>query len=197
MHLPAVDSPRSYYNTSLQVSASSKDLIRKMLVVDPEARIGMSGVLSHPWITVHAAKSVMHMDRAVGRLKQFNLKRKVKIAAMAAAFGTRHLASARDLDELVGGRQFSKEELGALAAAFSRVAGVSTTAVNLEQFRRVLSLTGVTASLPADRLFVLFDTGEWDSVRGRGGSGRWLSSAIQSSWPPVQMATKRLTHVNF
>lgn len=58
------------------------------------------------------------MDRAVGRLKVFNVKRKVKIAAMAAAFGARQLAHARDLTELVGGRQFTTEELGALSAAF-------------------------------------------------------------------------------
>ena len=120
----------------------------------------MSGVLAHPWITVHAPKSVRHMDRAVGRLKVFNVKRKVKIAAMAAAFGAKHIAHARDLAELIGGRQFTTTELSALAVAFTRVAGAASTTVNQAQFRQVLSLVGVTASLPADRLFVLFDTGE-------------------------------------
>ena len=127
--------------------------------VDHLTRIDVEGVLSHPWITVHAPKSMMHMERAVNRLKVFNVKRKVKIAAMAAAFGAGQLARARELAELVGGKQFSKDEISSLSAAFSSVAGSSSSTVNLAQFRHVLSLVGVTASLPVDRLFVLFDTG--------------------------------------
>jgi hypothetical protein len=78
---------------------------------------------------------------------------------MAAAFGATHLANARELHALVGKKQFDKEELSLLSAAFHRVAGAGSTTVNLEQFRAVLASVGVAAGLPADRLFVLFDTG--------------------------------------
>jgi hypothetical protein len=40
-----------------------------MLVLDPTARIGLDGVVSHPWITTHAPASVAHMGKAIKNLK--------------------------------------------------------------------------------------------------------------------------------
>lgn len=76
---------------------------------------------------------------------------------MAAAFGALHLKRARDLVEVIGGKEFSKEELDTISAAFGRISGPSSSTVDLAQFRQVLSLVHVTAGLPAERLFVLFD----------------------------------------
>jgi hypothetical protein len=175
------------------VSESAKDLLRKMLVVDPASRISLEGVVTHPWITTHAPRTVTHMERAVKNLKgqylrdgpnfvaimadpleytvlfvcvhnsAYNLKRKVKVAAMAAAFGATHLSTARELHALVGKKQFGKDELALLSAAFHRIAGAGSSTVNLDQFRKVLASVGVAASLPADRLFVLFDSGKSES----------------------------------
>ena len=38
------------------VSEDAKDLIKNMLVVDPQARMSASECLHHPWITGHAHK---------------------------------------------------------------------------------------------------------------------------------------------
>lgn len=53
--------------------------------------------------------------------------------------------------------------------------------MHLAQFRQVLSLVGVTASLPADRLFVLFDTGE--SPRGQNDCGWWHGRSSPAAFP--------------
>ncbi len=38
------------------VQAGPKDLIKKMLVVDPAKRITMEGILNHPWFTCQKPK---------------------------------------------------------------------------------------------------------------------------------------------
>jgi len=47
------------------VSAEAKDLISKLLVVDPEARLTMAAVLEHPWL-----KQAVHTGRAMVAAKQ-------------------------------------------------------------------------------------------------------------------------------
>ena len=127
--------------------------------VDPARRIDVSGILAHPWVAQHSPPPDVPLEGAASRLRAFNAKRKVKVAALAAPFGPRQLTSARGLLELVAGRQFSFDELGALSAAFSRVAGAAPTVMTLAQFRQALALVSATAGLPADRLFALFDAG--------------------------------------
>ncbi|KAG8347928.1 Protein kinase domain [Trypanosoma vivax] len=43
---------RGEYAMVRQVSDSARDLISRILVVDPEKRITLEGILSHPWFTV-------------------------------------------------------------------------------------------------------------------------------------------------
>jgi len=43
-----------------QISEDAKDLIRKMLVVNPNNRLNIDGVLEHPWIKVWSATQTAH-----------------------------------------------------------------------------------------------------------------------------------------
>merc|ERR1711865_1037250 len=79
------DYPSPYWDP---VSEEAKDLINKMLIVDPKERLTCKQVLEHPWI-VGDAVSDTNLD--MSELKKFNIRRKFKagiaVAKMAAAFG--------------------------------------------------------------------------------------------------------------
>ncbi|GFR43165.1 hypothetical protein Agub_g4214 [Astrephomene gubernaculifera] len=50
------------------VSAECKDLVRRMLVVDPSSRISMDEILRHPWVVKAAAAGGRHSGTAAGAL---------------------------------------------------------------------------------------------------------------------------------
>ncbi|XP_074650027.1 calcium/calmodulin-dependent protein kinase type IV-like isoform X2 [Tubulanus polymorphus] len=60
-----------------EVSMNAKDLIRKLLVMDPKKRFTAQQALRHPWVTGHAAKN-QHMEVTQTKLKEFNARRKLK-----------------------------------------------------------------------------------------------------------------------
>jgi len=48
---PEVGFPDEQYpDRECHVSSAAKDLLKKMLMVDPESRITLDGVLKHPWL---------------------------------------------------------------------------------------------------------------------------------------------------
>jgi calcium/calmodulin-dependent protein kinase I len=65
-----------------QVSDSAKDLISKMLVVDPKVRITAEQALEHPWVKGETAKSD-HMDTAQIELRKFRARQRLKGAIHA------------------------------------------------------------------------------------------------------------------
>ncbi|KAF7804200.1 calcium-dependent protein kinase 20-like [Senna tora] len=66
-----------------KISASAKDLLRKMLVRDPKKRLTAPEVLSHPWIQVAGLAPDEPIDSAVlTRLKQFSAMKKLKKMAI-------------------------------------------------------------------------------------------------------------------
>ncbi|XP_071982667.1 calcium/calmodulin-dependent protein kinase type IV-like isoform X2 [Engystomops pustulosus] len=60
-----------------EISLNAKDLVRKLIVLDPKKRLTASQALQHPWVTGRAAK-LCHMDRTQKKLQEFNAKRKLK-----------------------------------------------------------------------------------------------------------------------
>ncbi|KXJ07736.1 calcium/calmodulin-dependent protein kinase type IV [Exaiptasia diaphana] len=70
-----------------EVSDSAKDLVSKLIVLDPSKRLSAKQALQHPWVKGDNAKRE-DMEKAREKLKEFNAKRKLKggmIGVMAVA----------------------------------------------------------------------------------------------------------------
>jgi len=65
-----------------KVSDSAKDLITKLLVVDPNHRISSKQALEHPWVRGETALGD-HMDTAVAELKKFRARQRLRGAIHA------------------------------------------------------------------------------------------------------------------
>jgi len=60
-----------------KVSENAKDLVRKMLVLDPAKRLTAKQALYHPWVQGKAT-GFEHLETAMANLREFNAKRKFK-----------------------------------------------------------------------------------------------------------------------
>uniref|UniRef100_A0A4W5QVC4 calcium/calmodulin-dependent protein kinase n=1 Tax=Hucho hucho TaxID=62062 RepID=A0A4W5QVC4_9TELE len=77
----AYDFPSPEWDT---VTPEAKDLINKMLTINPAKRITASEVLKHPWISHRSTvASCMHRQETVECLKKFNARRKLKRIPLA------------------------------------------------------------------------------------------------------------------
>nr|CAD7203714.1 unnamed protein product [Timema douglasi] len=68
-----------------QISEAAKDLVRRMLTVEPKDRITIQDVLNHKWLRDRdkgAAK--IHLADTVEEMKKFNARRRLKGAVLAA-----------------------------------------------------------------------------------------------------------------
>uniref|UniRef100_A0A8C8ECJ4 Calcium/calmodulin-dependent protein kinase type IV n=1 Tax=Otus sunia TaxID=257818 RepID=A0A8C8ECJ4_9STRI len=70
------------------VSLNAKDLVKKLVVLDPKKRLTTLQALQHPWVTGKAA-NFAHMDNAQKKLQEFNARRKLKAAVKAVVASTR------------------------------------------------------------------------------------------------------------
>merc|ERR1712072_34785 len=62
-----------------QVSDDAKDLIKKMLVVDPDKRLTASQALRHPWFMVGDHELISrNLAKTLDTMKKFNARRKFK-----------------------------------------------------------------------------------------------------------------------
>jgi hypothetical protein len=72
------------------VSEPAKDLVRKMLVVDPMKRLTAAQVLQHPWIRADATSIPdTHLALAAGNMKRYNARRRLKKAMDAVRLTVR------------------------------------------------------------------------------------------------------------
>ncbi|XP_021234363.1 calcium/calmodulin-dependent protein kinase type IV-like [Numida meleagris] len=71
-----------------EVSLNAKDLVRKLIVLDPQKRLTVHQALEHPWVTGKAAKFA-HMDSTQKKLQEFNARRKLKAAMKAVVASSR------------------------------------------------------------------------------------------------------------
>uniref|UniRef100_A0A8C1KFW3 calcium/calmodulin-dependent protein kinase n=1 Tax=Cyprinus carpio TaxID=7962 RepID=A0A8C1KFW3_CYPCA len=73
----AYDFPSPEWDT---VTPEAKDLINKMLTINPAKRITAAEALKHPWICQRSTvASMMHRQETVECLKKFNARRKLKL----------------------------------------------------------------------------------------------------------------------
>ncbi|XP_042678773.1 calcium/calmodulin-dependent protein kinase type IV [Centrocercus urophasianus] len=70
------------------VSLNAKDLVKKLIVLDPKKRLTTLQALQHPWVTGKAT-NFLHMDNAQKKLQEFNARRKLKAAVKAVVASTR------------------------------------------------------------------------------------------------------------
>ncbi|CAF89225.1 unnamed protein product, partial [Tetraodon nigroviridis] len=61
-----------------EVSLNAKDLVSKLIVLDPRQRLSVREALDHPWVLGKAAR-FSHMDTTQRKLQEFNARRKLKV----------------------------------------------------------------------------------------------------------------------
>ncbi|KAM7388186.1 hypothetical protein PAMP_024380 [Pampus punctatissimus] len=80
------------------VSLNAKDLVSKLIVLDPRKRLSVREALQHPWVLGKAAR-FSHMDTTQRKLQEFNARRKLKAAMKAVVATSRmHEGSRRRTD---------------------------------------------------------------------------------------------------
>ncbi|KAM9694415.1 calcium/calmodulin-dependent protein kinase type IV isoform 2-T2 [Trichechus inunguis] len=90
-----------------EVSLNAKDLVRKLIVLDPKKRLTTFQALQHPWVTGKAANFV-HMDTAQKKLQEFNARRKLK-AAVKAVVASSRLGSASSHSSIQESQKASRD----------------------------------------------------------------------------------------
>ncbi|KAJ8405458.1 hypothetical protein AAFF_G00319310 [Aldrovandia affinis] len=91
----AYDFPSPEWDT---VTPEAKDLINKMLTINPAKRISASESLKHPWISHRSTvASCMHRQETVECLKKFNARRKLKGAILTTMLATRNFSGGKSV----------------------------------------------------------------------------------------------------
>ncbi|XP_039620566.1 calcium/calmodulin-dependent protein kinase type IV [Polypterus senegalus] len=85
------------------VSLNAKDLVSKLIVLDPLNRLNVQQALQHPWVSGKAAH-FSHMDTTQKKLQEFNARRKLK-AAVKAVVATSRIGNHRDHEGSRNSRQ--------------------------------------------------------------------------------------------
>ncbi|CAH1400330.1 unnamed protein product [Nezara viridula] len=81
------------------ISEGAKDLIRRMLHVDPNQRITIQEVLNHRWLRDRdKAVSKMHLGETIEEMKKLNARRRLKGAVMAAVASPKWSSDPSDPD---------------------------------------------------------------------------------------------------
>jgi serine/threonine protein kinase len=65
------------------ISKEAKDLIVKLLTVDPEKRFSADQALSHPWIDLHDDHLASDLNNNLAELKKYQAQRRFKAAGRA------------------------------------------------------------------------------------------------------------------
>ncbi|XP_034146749.1 calcium/calmodulin-dependent protein kinase type II delta 1 chain isoform X4 [Esox lucius] len=87
----AYDFPSPEWDT---VTPEAKDLINKMLTINPVKRVTATDALKHPWIFQRSTvASMMHRQETVECLRKFNARRKLKGAILTTMLATRNFSA--------------------------------------------------------------------------------------------------------
>ncbi|GLU23304.1 hypothetical protein SLE2022_393240 [Rubroshorea leprosula] len=109
-----------------KISESAKDLVKKMLTMDPKKRITSAQVLEHPWIREGGEASDKPIDSAVlSRMKQFRAMNKLKKLALK-----------------VIAENLSGEEIKGLKATFANMDTDKSGTITYEELKTGLARLG-------------------------------------------------------
>ncbi|KAE8691663.1 Calcium-dependent protein kinase 17 [Hibiscus syriacus] len=113
-----------------KISAPAKDLIKKMLTLDPKQRLTAVQVLKNPWIKVDGEAPNTPLDNAVlNRLKQFKAMNQFKKVALRVIAGC-----------------LSEEEIMGLKEMFKGMDTDNSGTITLEELRQGLAKQGTKLS---------------------------------------------------
>ncbi|XP_023837983.1 calcium/calmodulin-dependent protein kinase type II delta 1 chain isoform X9 [Salvelinus sp. IW2-2015] len=97
----AYDFPSPEWDT---VTPEAKDLINKMLTINPVKRVTATDALKHPWICQRSTvASMMHRQETVECLRKFNARRKLKGAILTTMLATRNFSAKSLLNKKADG----------------------------------------------------------------------------------------------
>ncbi|KAM4565270.1 calcium/calmodulin-dependent protein kinase type II delta 1 chain isoform 4-T4 [Fundulus diaphanus] len=97
----AYDFPSPEWDT---VTPEAKDLINKMLTINPAKRITAADALKHPWVCQRSTvASMVHRQETVECLKKFNARRKLKGAILTTMLATRNFSAKSLLNKKTDG----------------------------------------------------------------------------------------------
>ncbi|XP_042652210.1 calcium/calmodulin-dependent protein kinase type II subunit delta isoform X17 [Tyto alba] len=140
----AYDFPSPEWDT---VTPEAKDLINKMLTINPGKRITASEALKHPWICQRSTvASMMHRQETVDCLKKFNARRKLKGAILTTMLATRNFSAAKSLLKKPDGVKESTESSNTTIEDEDVKAGKSTKNANSESHSLESELSHSTPS---------------------------------------------------
>ncbi|KAG6520315.1 hypothetical protein ZIOFF_017363 [Zingiber officinale] len=112
------------------ISPGAKDLVNKMLHLDPEQRLTAFEVLNHPWIKEDGEAPDTPLDNAVlNRLKQFRAMNQFKKAALRVIAGC-----------------LSEEEIKGLKEMFKNMDSDNSGTITLEELKKGLASQGTKLS---------------------------------------------------
>ncbi|CAL9078323.1 unnamed protein product [Musa textilis] len=112
------------------ISPGAKDLVRKMLKLDPRQRLTAFEVLNHPWIKEDGEAPDTPLDNAVlNRLKQFRAMNQFKKAALRVIAGC-----------------LSEEEIRGLKEMFKNMDSDNSGTITLEELKQGLAKQGTKLS---------------------------------------------------
>mmetsp|Transcript_22080 Transcript_22080/g.77391 ORF Transcript_22080/g.77391 Transcript_22080/m.77391 type:complete len:714 (-) Transcript_22080:107-2248(-) len=121
------------------VSDCAKDLVRRMLTLDPRKRITCEQVLAHPWI-VDPEECSEGGALSMKKLRQTTARAKMRATAVSCVVGAAMRAQSSLSDLMGDAPDLSQEEITAIHTAFHRVAPDGT--VNKSQFVTILKALG-------------------------------------------------------
>ncbi|CAL0299469.1 unnamed protein product [Lupinus luteus] len=110
------------------ISASAKDLVRRMLIRDPKKRLTAHEVLCHPWVQVGGVAPDKPLDSAVlSRLKQFsamNKLKKIAIRVIAESLSEEEIAGLKEMFRMIDTDNSGQITLEELKNGLERVGSV-------------------------------------------------------------------------
>lgn len=157
-----IKSGRFSFPSNINVSASARDLVSRMIVVDPTQRLTMSQVAKHTWLVSRHAQA--DLNYALQSMKEFNTMRKLKAAAMAVVWGAKSGSRRRLLEIMHASPRpegFTRAELTHVRTELAKLR--PKLVVSFGEFDSAMDRLGM-ANMPNQLIYDLIDTNKRNSV---------------------------------